>query len=308
MTKKPLLACLPIFFWLLAAVSVHAQEVHSLGLFTGITEPYTWDEGINKDPRYRTRFDVKFVPIGFHYGIDKDGFGFTFDPSVIRIGQNFNVINSTGGEMGKRTIDLTYIQIPIGFKVHIIDLSFFKVSLVASVSPGFLLSGKETIQHDAGKMKFPIEITGSTEDEHIAFETKYSDYVEKVDYDGVIVKEVNTTLWKTEDYQKFQLFGAMGLRSDWDFSEKWRASFDLRANIGILEPRTSAYTDKVKNYEALYDIYGKRRDLFLSLTFGISRTLTIEHRDKEAKKRRKGTASRPGNQSYPKPRSKKPKY
>jgi hypothetical protein len=85
----------------------------------------------------------------------------------------------------------------------------------------------------------------------------------------------------------------MGFRSDWDFSEHWRASFDLRANIGILEPRTSDYTNKVKNYEALYDIYGKRRDLFLSLTFGFARTLTIEHREKPARQSKISMAKAP---------------
>lgn len=310
MTKIPLPACLFVFFALLATISARAQEVHSLGLFTGITVPYTWDGGINQDPRYRTRFDIKFVPVGFHYGVDKDGYGFMFDPSIILIGQNFNVINTTGGELGERKIDLTYLQVPVGFKLHIIDMSFFKVSLVASVSAGFLLNGKETIRHSDGKLKFPIEMTGPyPSEQNEEFETKYADFVEEVEYDGVVVKNVNTTLWKTEDYQKFQLFGSIGFRSDWDFSENWRASFDLRGNVGILEPRTSAYTDQVKNYEALYDIYGERRDLFLSLTFGISRTLTIEHREKQARKMKKGTASRPGNQKYPwpKPRSKKPK-
>ena len=301
-----------VFFALLATVSARAQEVHSLGLFTGISVPYTWDGGINQDPRYSTRFDIKYSPIGVHYGIDKEGHGFTFDPSIIRIGQNFNVINSTGGEMGERKIDLTYLQVPIGVKLHIIDMSFFKVSLVASVGVGFLLNGKETIRHTDGKMKFPVEMTGPfPSDQNQEFEDTYSDFVEEVEYDGVVVKNVNTTLWKTEDYQKFQIFGSMGFRSDWDFSENWRASFDLRANIGLLEPRTSEYTDKVKNYEALYDIYGERRDLFLSLTFGIARTLTIEHRQKEARKKKRGTANTPGkaNRKYPwpRPRNKAPK-
>lgn len=309
MTKNPFPACLFVFFALLNTVSAGAQEVHSLGLFTGIAVPYTWDGGINRDSRYRDRFDIKFSPIGVHYGIDKEGHGFTFDPSIIHIGQNFNVINSTGGEIGKRKIDLTYAQVPVGIKLHIIDMSFFKVSLVASVGVGFLLKGQETIRHTDGKMKFPIEMTGpfpSAQNEE--FETKYADFVEEVEYDGVIVKKVNTKLWETNDFEKIQIFGSMGFRSDWDFSENWRASFDLRANIGILEPRTSEYTDKVKNYEALYDIYGERRDLFLSLTFGIARTLTIEHREKEAKKKKR-VSNRPTKHKYPwpGPRNKKPK-
>lgn len=312
MPKKTLPASLFVFFALLATVSSRAQEVHSLGLFTGIAVPYTWDNGIRDDPRYRDRFDIKFSPIGLHYGVDKEGYGFMLDPGLIRIGQNFNVINTTGGELGERHTDLMYLQIPASLKIHIIDLSFFKVSLVASVGVGFMLDANEKIRHSDGKLKFPVEMTGPfPSEQNEVFEDTYSDFVEEVEYDGVVVKHVNAKLWGTEDYKKFQLFGGLGLRSDWDFTERWRASFDLRANIGILEPRTSDYTTKVKDYEALYDIYGNRRDLFLSLTFGIARTLTIEHREKEARKKKRGTANTPGNGNrkypWPKPRNKKPK-
>src|SRR5690606_19711071 len=130
----------------------------------------------------------------------------------------------------------------------------------------------------------------------------------EVEYDGVVVKNVNAALSGTEDFQKFQIFGSLGLRSDWDFGENWRASFDLRGNMGILEPRTSDYTKRVKNFEALYDMYGQRRDLFLSLTFGIARTLTIEHRAKESKKKIR-INNKPTKHKYPwpGPRNKKPK-
>src|SRR5690606_35110301 len=126
----------------------------------------------------------------------------------------------------------------------------------------------------------------------------YPDFVEEVEYDGVVMKKVNTQLSGNEDFQKLQVFGSLGLRSDWDFGENWRASFDLRGNIGILEPRTSDYTNRVKNFEALYDRYGQRRDLFLSLTFGIARTLTIEHRAKEARKKIHHT-NKPVQHKYP---------
>lgn len=308
MTKKPLPACLFVLFSLFAIPSL-AQEVHSLGLFTGIAIPYTWDGGINQDSRYRTRFDIKYSPIGVHYGLDKEGHGFMIDPCVIRIGQNFNVINSSGGEIGYRKIDLTYLQVPVGIKLHIIDMSFFKVSMVASVGVGVLLNGKETVEHSDGKLKFPIEMTGPYPSaQNDAFENQYPDVVEEVEYDGVVVKNVNAALSGTEDFQKFQIFGSLGLRSDWDFGENWRASFDLRGNMGILEPRTSDYTKRVKNFEALYDMYGQRRDLFLSLTFGIARTLTIEHRAKESKKKIR-INNKPTKHKYPwpGPRNKKPK-
>lgn len=309
MTKKTFAACLFVLFALLAVTSAPAQQVHSLGLFTGFAVPYTWDEGITKDSRYRTRFDIKYSPIGVHYGIDNEGYGFTFDPSLIHIGQNFNVINTSGGEVGKRNIDLKYFQLPIGLKIHIIDMSFFKVSFVASIGAGVLLSGKETISHQDTKLKFPLEMTGSyPSPQNQEFEAANPGYT--VEYDGVLTPVLGKTDMLTkDDFQQFQFFGAAGFRSDWDFSENWRASFDLRANIGILEPRKADYLDKVKNFEALYDIYGARRDLFLSLTFGIARSITIERRQKQARmdKHTENKPRRPAKYPWPSPRNKKPK-
>lgn len=315
MPKKPFKQCVLIFFALLAGVSAHAQKVHSFGLFTGIAVPYTWDGGINKDPRYRTRFDIKYSPIGFHYGLDKEGYGFSLDVSMIHIGQNFNVLNSNSGEIGRRDIDLKYIQVPVGLKVHLIDMTFFKVSFVGSVGAGFLLSGNETLSHADGEvLKFPLAMTGSTVDpdqtKRINFEANNPGYI--VVADGV---EVNTgqpikfKMLTNDNFQKFQLFGSLGLRSDWDFTDTWRASFDLRANIGILEPRKADYIEQAKNYGALYDMYGARRDLYLSLTFGFARTIVIERREEQKKsnKRQEYKPHRTSKYPWPKPRNKRPK-
>lgn len=46
---------------LLGISTVSGQQVNSLGIFTGLTIPYTFDAGINKDPRYRTKYNVKLL-------------------------------------------------------------------------------------------------------------------------------------------------------------------------------------------------------------------------------------------------------
>ena len=150
-TLKPYVLLIMLFAGFYGA---DAQEVHSLGVFTGFTIPYTWDEGFNKDPRYRVKYNVKFAPIGIHYGVDRPGFGFTFDPSIFKAGQHFNVINIAGGDVGERNINLTYFHAPIGFKLHLIDMSFFKVSFVASASVAYLIGGEETISHTDSKLRF----------------------------------------------------------------------------------------------------------------------------------------------------------
>lgn len=307
MTLNPLPKSLFVLITLfLGITSAYAQQVNSLGIFTGITVPYTFDEGINKDARYRIKYNVKYSPVGIHYGVDYDGYGVMIDPSILRIGQNFNVTNIYGGQVGERKIDLTYFYFPAGFKLHLIDLSFFKVSFVASVGFGIMLNGKETITHNESKLLFPPEVTGA--DPYAQFEADNPGY--DAEYDGVIVPNLNESpLLSKDNFQSFQIFGGIGFRTDWDVTEEWRLSLDLRGNIGALEPRNSEYLDKVKANQAIYDIYGARRDLFLAFNIGVARTVEIEPKQKEArvKKRQESKMHRPSKYPWPKPRNKKPK-
>lgn len=281
MTLNHLVKTLLVLITSLCSFTGWTQQVNSFGIFTGLTVPYTFDEGINKDARYQIKYDVKFAPIGVHFGVDYDGYGFMLDPGVIRIGQNFNVINIQGGHVGERKINLTYFQVPFSLKLHIIDLSFFKVSFIASVGAGYMIKGEETISHRDSKLKFPLEVTGTYPSaENDAFEAANPGYT--IEYDGVLVPSLSDLkLTSKDNYRAFQLFGGLGFRSDWDISEQWRVSFDLRGNIGFLEPRNDDHVKRVKNFEMIYDIYGARKDLYLSLNLGLSRTIEIDPKVKQ---------------------------
>ena len=262
------------------------QEVHSLGVFSGFTIPYTWDEGFNKDPRYRVKYNLKFAPIGVHYGVDRPGFGITFDPSIFKTGQNFNVINTSGGDVGERNIDLTFIHAPIGFKLHMIDMSFFKVSFVASVSASYMLTGKETITHTDSKLTFTPAVYPSLPPDYI------------VEYDGVLVPDVkDLVLIDKSDFNQFQVYGAIGFRSDWDISENFQVSFDFRGYYGLFDPRKKQYIDKVNAYEAIYDLPGNRRDMFAYLTIGISRIVEIDEKERKSKTKQRSMSQRTPVQS-----------
>lgn len=281
--------------------SAFSQEVHSLGIFSGFVVPYTWDEGILKDPRYREKYRIKFAPFGVHYGIDFEGYGLTFDPVIFRTGQYFNVINVSGGDVGERKIDLTYLQVPIGFKLHMIDLHFFKVSFVASAGASYLLSGKETISHSSATLKFPTGVLPNLPPEYTPTFPGSSEIISPA--------VSNLTMLQKKDFKPIQFFGAIGFRSDWDIQETLRISFDFRAHYGILEPRDSDYLERVRNNEAIYDRSGSRRDLFAMLTIGISKTAEVEPRQKQSreKKRLESKPYRPSKYPWPGPRNKKPK-
>jgi len=283
----------------LTSASLWAQQLSmSLGFYTGISTAYTLDDGINKDPRYKGTYDVKFAPVGVNFGMDYEGFGFLVSPGIINIGQNFYVVNTSGGQNGKRKINLQYLNVPVAFKVHIINLSFFRISGLASLSAAYLMDGKEEISHSETKLKFPEEV----------YPILPPDYI--VQYDGVAVPEVNGyIISEKKDFKSLQIFAAAGFISDWDISNHWRLSIDFRVNYGIYEPRTDAYLTKLNANQTLYDIPGKRRDMFAQLSVGISRYIEFEKSDQERKKKLKGSSKKykPTHYPYPKPRNRKPK-
>jgi hypothetical protein len=265
------------FFLLCVAIAVapcYAQKevTYSLGVFAGATSTFTFDEGINKDPRYQAKYGADFVPFGVHAGIDFDGFGFMIDPQVMQLGQSFNILNSAGGQVGDRKVSMTYLQLPFSLKKHIIDLSFFKVSWVMGASYGLLLNASERITHSNSKLTFPATV----------YNVLPTDY--QVEYDGVVSPAVNNlkTLQKT-DFKASQFFGSVGIRSDWDVTEHARLSFDFRGNIAAFDPRSSDYLQRSKDNLTIYEIFGRRVDAFASLTLGYSRYLFVEKKAKVKK-------------------------
>jgi Outer membrane protein beta-barrel domain len=261
-------------FLMLASTVAYAQKevTYSVGAFGGLTSTFTFDEGINIDPRYQAKYGADFIPGGIHLGVDYMGFGFMIDPQITQIGQTFNILNTQRGQVGERSVNITYFQLPFSYKKHIIDLSFFKVSFVAGISYAQLLNGNERITHSASKLNFPAAVYTILPDTY------------QVEYDGVVSPTVNNlaTLNKS-DFKKVQVIGSLGIRSDWDVTDHARLSFDFRANMGTFDPRSTDYLDRANNDQTIYEIGGERRDLFFSLTLGYSRYLFIEKKPKPKK-------------------------
>jgi len=258
----------------------HAQKevTYSLGAFGGITSTFTFDEGINKDARYEPKYGVDFIPGGIHIGIDFNGYGFMVDPQVTQIGQSFNILNTVGGQVGERQVNLTYFQLPLSYKKHVIDLSFFKVSWILGVSYAHLLSGEETITHSNQKLVFPVAVYPILEQP----ENKDLGYV--IEYDGVVSPARNDfQSVRKSDFKSMQVFASVGIRSDWDITDHARISFDFRANAGVFDPRTEEYVDRANANQTIYEVGGKRRDFFASITVGYSRYLFVETKAKNKK-------------------------
>ncbi len=276
---------------LMAPAWAHAQRVESFGVFGGMNFPFTVDLGLNNDPRYYGQFTVRATPVGFSYGYDHVGYGFLITPSMVKIGQKFNIRNTAGGEVGKRDVQMTYFTVPVALKLHLNDLAFFRLSAVASVHFDYLLSGKETITHSASKLRYPEGVI-------IPSEPGYDQV-----YDGVFVPEVNNRVYVNKDqFNAFQISAGIGFHSDFDFNDNWSMNFDGRAIFGIFDPRKSSYINDLKNTSPATDLYGQRREVYLAASVGFARIIQIKE-----KFRAKSSGRGSGGTSYPKPRNRKPK-
>jgi hypothetical protein len=260
-------------------LDLYSQNIESFGVFGGFNIPITIDKGLDKDSRYQSIFLIRGTPIGFHYGYDRPGFGYVISPSYLSIGQKYTIKNSTGGDVGTRDISMNYFSLPLALKFHVNDLSFFRLSMVAAVDFCFLLDGKETLTNVAAKLRYPPGVSVPTDPGYV------------VAYDGVFVPALSKSIYVSKDkFNAFQLFGGIGVRADLDLSDKWSVMVDGRANFALFDSRTSAYVDQLKNPSGPNDIngnpgapdlYGQRRDVFLSATFGVSRFITTKAKFKE---------------------------
>lgn len=266
-------------FLVLFFQNLYSQNIESFGFFAGFNVPITIDKGLENDPRFQPKFLILGTPVGFHYGYDRPGFGYVISPSYLTIGQRYTILNTTGGDVGTRDISMNYFSVPLALKFHLNDLSFFRLSMVAAADFCFLLDGQETFTHLSSKLKFPSGVSVPTDPGYT------------IAYDGVFVPEVANQVYVSKDkYNSFQLFGGIGMRADLDLSEKWSVMCDGRANFALFDSRTKDYLNQLSTPTGPPDVNGKpgapdlpgsRRDIFLSVTFGVSRIITTKPQFKE---------------------------
>ncbi len=269
----------------------YSQNIESFGVFGGFNVPITFDDGLNKDSRYEGKVTFRATPVGFTYGYDHVGFGFVLTPSLTKIGQKFLIKNTVGGDVGTRDVQMDYFSLPVALKLHLNDLSFFRLSAVAALNFTYLINGRETISYSASKQKYPSSVL-------IPSEPGYT----KV-FDGVLVPEINNLEYVSKDqYNPFQLFASVGLRSDFDLSDDWSLNFDGRANFGLFDPRKKDYIEQLKQTSNAPDLYGVRHEMYLSAEIGIARIIQIKERFKPKHSSKPIVTNRP---SAPKHNNKK---
>jgi hypothetical protein len=276
----------------LMAISLVAfsQEVESFGVFGGFNIPFTVDQGLRNDHRFYGKFTLRGTPVGISYAYDKVGYGYMISPEYVQIGQKFTIVNYLGGNVGTRDVQMNYLSLPVALKLHLNDIAFFRLSIVAALNFSYLLHGQETFTinavSSARKLTYPIGVSVPTDPEY------------QVTYDGVYVpNQTNNVYVSSDKFSKFQIFAGVGFHTDFDINENWSITFDGRANFGIFDPRSSSYINELKNPSGppgvdpsglpkldtkpgAPDLYGQRRDIYLAATFGVARIIQIKEKFK----------------------------
>ena len=294
---------LALLFFLVSWHLAVSQNVESFGIFAGLNTPFTLDQGFQKDPRFLGQLTVRTSPIGFNYGMDYIGYGFLISPSYLKVGQKFIIQNTSGGHAGTRDVTMNYFSVPVSLKLHINDIAFFRLSLVAALNFNYLVEGKETMSYVASKLKYPAKVSVPTDPGYV------------VSYDGVFVPEVNNQVYVSKDkFKPIQLFAGLGLRSDFDLNDNWSLNFDGRANFGIFEPHKNSYVQQLQNPSGPVDIngspgapdlYGIRREVYLSVQIGFSRIIVTKKEFKPKHTEQKATKVSPAKPKAGTKKSKK---
>jgi hypothetical protein len=268
-----------------------AQSIVSYGIFAGINIPFTIDQGLRNDPRYLEKFTVRYSPFGFNYSYSGNRFGVILTPQYLRTGQSFYIRNTVGGIVGSRDVLMDFVSLPVAVKIRLADVSFFSLSLVAGVNLQYLVDGRELISHEAAKLRFPSTVAVPD----------LPGYIET--FDGVLVPEVDELEYVSKDnFKPFQLFAALGIRGDYNISEDWSINLDGRVNFGIVDPREDSYINSLKAPGDVSDLFGERRDIYVSAAIGIARTIEIKQ-----KFNRDRLMQRSGKKKSPKATYKRPR-
>src|SRR5438105_3816042 len=94
-----------------AFLTVNGQtEVH-VGVTTGYNATFIADNGITNAPRFKSTMTFQWSPVGINAGVDFGRkFGLTLAGIISNQGHTFDIIDIADKTVGRRLIEMQYIQ------------------------------------------------------------------------------------------------------------------------------------------------------------------------------------------------------
>jgi hypothetical protein len=261
--KRLVIVCLSI----VAVTTGRAQivQVH-LGATTAVNATFVLDKGLKADPRYNSTLTYKFAPIGLTFGIDLGRkFGLSLEGIKSKQGQVYEMIDAAEKIKGKRSIDLSYLQLPMFFKFMSGGNGGARANFNIGPQLSLLTDARESIQAEAGTFAMP---------EGVDFESIKAEFPTAVEnQDGTYTLPANVPSRdilskKANDFKntEFSIAGAFGL--DIDLSKHLFLTTQIRATYSLTDMRNGDVIEKIKSGDSA-DIFGQRANLLVGAQLGL---------------------------------------
>ena len=261
--KRLVIVCLTIFA--VTTGSAQIVQIH-LGATTAVNATFVLDKGLSADPRYNSTYTYKISPIGLNFGIDLGRkFGLSLEGIKSKQGQIYEMVDAAKKIKGQRSIDLSYLQLPMFFKFMSGGNGGARANFNIGPQLSLLTDAKESLQADAGTFEIP---------EGVDFESIQQDFPSAVNNgDGTYalpgdVPSRDILTKKANDFKnsEFSIAGAFGL--DIDLSKHLFLTTQIRATYSLTDMRNGDVIEKIKSGDSA-DIFGQRANLLVGVQLGV---------------------------------------
>lgn len=243
-----------------------AQQVH-VGLTTAVNATFVLDKGLSEDPRYNATYTFNTAPLGFNFGVDLGRtFGLSLESIYSQQGQVYDIIDAAKEVKGKRTIDVSYLQLPLLMRFMSGGNAGVRANFNLGPQLSFLTDATESISYEAGTYTIPddpdFELPdGATDNGDGTYTTGA---VEPTD---IMTKKAN-------DFREaeFQIAAAFGLGID--IARHFYVTSQIRANYSLTDMRNGDVIDAIKNGDGS-DLFGERANLLVGVQLGLHYTFGV---------------------------------
>jgi hypothetical protein len=237
-------------------------QVH-MGATTAVNATFVLDKGLSEDPRYNSTYTYKFAPVGFNFGVNFGRkFGLSLESILSHQGDVYQIIDAAEQVKGKRTIDMTYLQLPLLMNFLGGGNGGARANFNIGPQLSLLQKAKETVQADAGTYTIPDQMSFQDIKEQFPDATDNGDgtyNMGAIPSTDVLTKEAND--FKN---QEFAIAGAFGL--DIDLSKHMYLTTQVRATYSLTDMRNEDVIQQIKDGG---NIFANRANLLVGVQLGL---------------------------------------
>ena len=242
-----------------------AQVAVHVGATTAYNATFVLDKGLSEDPRYSSTITYNWAPIGFNFGVDfSKTFGLSLESILSHQGQIYEIIDVAEKVVGQRTIDLSYVNLPLLMRF----MSGGNGGTRANFNLGPQLSLIDRRFRDDAVFGINSDIpcwfrTSSWCNQH---SRERPDGSVTADVPAQSPKEIMSKEMNSFKNAEFQIAGAFGL--DIDLAKHLYLSTQIRATYSLTDMRNGDVIDAIKEGNTS-DIFGQRANLAVGVQLGV---------------------------------------